>query len=260
MRVARAPDEDGLLGRAGLGEGVDGVAVIAAEILRGVLVDDPVEADAQIHEIERPRAARPGEHTVDHSFEIVVVSGERSQRYRTIGAAAGPEGNGEHRDIGAPRHTRGTDQPPDDHARDRRAVRSLGSGLVGRAVEKFFRDRLLAGRRPLAERRVILVDPGIDHADGLAGARRGHLAVYLGDSPPGGLRPDPAQPPLIGHEAAEERRPDAPASRTRAGTVAAPAAAGRKQRRRGQQQDGKPNRRHCPSRPGNSRTGNYFVT
>ena len=122
VRVARGPDEDGLLGRAGLGEGVDGVAVIAAEILRGVLVDDSRVAYAQIHEVDGSAAVAPVERLLEHPRPESVIPVEARQLYREIVAATRPGRDREHRDIGAPRHSRRTDQPPDDHARDRRAV------------------------------------------------------------------------------------------------------------------------------------------
>ena len=199
MGVAGSPDEDGLLGHAGLGEGGDGVAVIAAKLLSGIQVDDPIPAEAHVNEIEGPSAARPGEHSVDHRLEIVVVAGESGQRYRSIGAAAGPEGNGEHRDIGAPGDAAGrihigsvrVARPAHDHACDCGAMGALVADLVRRPGQKFF------GHRLAGEHRMPGIDPGVDHADGLAASRRRPRAKFQFELCVRPVRADRAQPPLV---------------------------------------------------------------
>ena len=199
MGVAGGPDEDGLFARAGLRQRRDGVAEIVAELLRGLLLDDSRVAHAQVHEIEGPAAARPARHMVYPGRPSIVDSIQAGERYGNIVAATRPGLEGEHRDIGAPRHAaRGGHirricgrRPADDNAGDRGAVGGPVPRLVGRPGKEVF------GHRLAGEHLVAGIDAGVDHPDGLAAAGFGTGTVLELELRVYSVGANRGQPPLV---------------------------------------------------------------
>ena len=197
--VAGGPDEDGLFGCAGLGEGGDRSVEVIAKFLFAVLIDNSRVADAQIHEVDGSAAVAPIERPLEPARPYIVVAVEARQRYRDIVAATRPGRDREHRDIGAPGDAAGrihigsvrVARPARDHARDCGAMGALVADLIRRPGQKFF------GQRLAGEHRVPGIDPGVDHADGLAAARCHIDAMPQFKLCPGPVGANPAQAPLI---------------------------------------------------------------
>ena len=198
MAVAGGPDEDGLVVLVGLSDQRDRLGEAAAQVLFAVLLDDAVIAHAHVDEIECPPRSRPVEDFLQPGGPGIVNAGLRGYRDRLVGTASARGRDGEHDDVGTPGNAVGAapaaderDAPPcRDDARDRRAVRRNDAGLVLRRAEEDFRHvRLVKGR-------MILVDPAVDQAHRLAGARFDVDSMFQFELRVGAARPDRRQPPL----------------------------------------------------------------
>ena len=185
--IARGPHEDDLLRNAGLGHGRNRLAEVVPELLLAVVVDDAVEAEAQVEEVHGPPAVPPPEDVVEQGRIVGISVAQRRQRHRDIVAAARAERDREHGDV----RTRSDTGQGGGDTRDRGAMREPVARLVGRSGQELLGDRLAL------EERVALVDPGVDDADGYSLARSGVGALVAGDVGMGPIHVDRAQAPLV---------------------------------------------------------------
>ena len=197
VAVACGKDEDGLVADARLRQRGNRVAEVVAKLLLAVLLDDPGEAHAHVDEVDG--AARPADDAVDEGRPPAVVVTEGRQRDRNIVAAAASGCDGEHRDVGAPGDAAPgagcgsvrIARPPHDHRRD---VCTVGGRVAG-GIPVAGND--LLGHGLACKDRVVRVDPAVDQADGLAGARRPRVIQVHLETRPGAVGPDRRQPPLV---------------------------------------------------------------
>ena len=172
---------------AGLGHGRNRLAEVVPELLLAVVVDDAVEAEAQVEEVHGPPAVPPPEDVVEQGRIVGISVAQRRQRHRDIVAAARAERDREHGDV----RTRSDTGQGGGDTRDRGAMREPVARLVGRSGQELLGDRLAL------EERVALVDPGVDDADGYSLARSGVGALVAGDVGMGPIHVDRAQAPLV---------------------------------------------------------------
>ena len=194
VRVAARPDQDRLVGHPCLRHRFNRFAEAVAKILLGIVVDDSIDADAQVEDVDAL-----GKDVFGDGLEVRAFVHEVSQRDGAVRPASALDRDRNHPEIGAPGDAPEPAMPfcrdeavgvgPDD-ARHAGAVRTCGPGFILRHEEKLF-------RHVACEQRVIKVDPGVDEAHGHA--RAGRAAGSLGevDMRVGAGRVDRLQPPLI---------------------------------------------------------------
>ena len=181
VRVARGPDEDGLVVGGRLRQHADRLAVVGALLLSGVGVNQPRIPEAQIQKVEPSVVVLPRENLLVLGGVRSVIPRQTLKRYGVVDWRCRSERYGEDRKIGSPGdavrvvvNRRNSD--PGDDARHRRAVRELVADLVGRTFQE------LLGHRLSIEQRVRLVDAGVDYPNGLAGAGLNVFALGEGEA------------------------------------------------------------------------------
>ena len=197
MGVARCPHDNDLFGGTLLGQLGDRLPEVVAKVLFAVCVDDAVETDAQVQDVD---AVAPTENRFQQALPYGIATGKGRKRCRVVEPAPRADRECEHRDVGRPcnalRREVEIGWSTQGNARHRGAVRKAvgvepGNGLVGRPEQKDLVERLSL------EHRMVLVDAGVDEADGHSGPRLFVLALQHLQVRIGPIRADGVETPLV---------------------------------------------------------------